>query len=82
MIVLVLVQDETLLHDKIYLRDYSDQKIDITEGSPYVRVILLNNNIRVIKKSSFIWLLDEGNGRENTDRLKRFLSNKKRKNDI
>lgn len=42
---LVFVQDETLLHDKIDLRDYSNQKIDITEGSPYVRVILLNNKL-------------------------------------
>ncbi|CAG9769733.1 unnamed protein product [Ceutorhynchus assimilis] len=64
---LVLVQDENLLEDNIDLKDYSDQKINISEGSPYLRVTLPNDKVRVIKKSSFIWLLDEGNGRNDID---------------
>ncbi|CAG9766000.1 unnamed protein product [Ceutorhynchus assimilis] len=42
---LVLVQDENLLDDNIDLRDYSDQKIYISEGSPYLRVTLPNDKM-------------------------------------
>lgn len=54
------------------LKDYSGKNIEISETSPYLK-IYFNNVWKIIKKSSFCWLLEEGSGRVSNDRLKRFF---------
>ncbi|KAF5288441.1 hypothetical protein FQR65_LT02093 [Abscondita terminalis] len=64
----------------IDLKDYSDQNIDLSSGkTPFLKVILENEETMIIKKSSYCWLLDEGKGKISNDRLRRFYINTKRK---
>lgn len=56
----------------ICLKDYSKLASEVDVNSPYLK-ISVNNKVKVIKKSSFCWLLDEKNGKVSTDRLRRFF---------
>ncbi|CAG9820729.1 unnamed protein product [Phaedon cochleariae] len=60
------------------LKDYSNKDVDTSENSPYLKMSLDKDRSIIIKKSTFVWLLDEGNGRVSSDRLKRFVVTKKR----
>ena len=66
------------VNDDIDLKDYSAKNVSISEESPFLKLVLPNNKTTVIKKSSYCLLLDEGNGKISTDRLKRFVSAKKK----
>lgn len=58
--------------DKLDLKDYSDKVRNPDENSGYVTV-QLKDTIKILKKSSYCWLLAENNGRVSNDRLKRFI---------
>nr|CAI5842637.1 unnamed protein product [Callosobruchus analis] len=51
------------------LKNYSDTVQDITEDSQYVKIVI-DNKVAVIKKSSYIWLLDEHEGKISNDRMR------------
>ncbi|KAL0100980.1 hypothetical protein PUN28_019401 [Cardiocondyla obscurior] len=57
------------------LKDFSEKvsKSSITENSLFIE-IEINNKIIVVKKFSYCWFLDEGNGKISTDRLRRFMT--------
>ncbi|KAL0100589.1 hypothetical protein PUN28_019732 [Cardiocondyla obscurior] len=71
--------------ENLELKDFSEKvsKSSIIENSPFIE-IEINKKIIVVKKSSYCWLLDEGNGKISTDRLRRFMTgntiNKRPKN--
>lgn len=46
------------------------------KNSPFIE-IEVNDKIKVVKKSSYYWLLEEGNGKISTDRLRRFITGNK-----
>lgn len=70
---------KTSIETDLDLKDYSDKNVDVSENGSYVKLFLPDSKTIVVKKSSYCWLLDEGNGRVSTDRLKRFIVNSKRK---
>lgn len=73
--------NENTVTKDIDLKDYSHKNVDLSENSIFLKVILPSTfpNVKtaVIKKSSYCWMLDEGNGRVSTDRLKRFITGKR-----
>ncbi|KAF5301715.1 hypothetical protein FQA39_LY10646 [Lamprigera yunnana] len=54
-----------------------EKVLHLLENSPYLKVTLPNKTI-VIKKSAYCWLLDTGNGKISSDRLKRFIVTKRK----
>lgn len=70
---------EGLNRENLDLKDYSGDYAnkDLAECSPFVRVNLSNGKSKIIKKSSFCWLLYEGKGKVSVDRLRRFVTNTK-----
>nr|CAI5829152.1 unnamed protein product [Callosobruchus analis] len=55
------------------LKNYSDTVQDITEDSQYVKIVI-DNKVASHKKSSYIWLLDEHEGKISNDRMRRFIA--------
>lgn len=68
---------ETLNREDLDLKDYSYKNIDLTESSPFVKISLPKGKSKIIKKSSFCWLLFEGKGKVSVDRLRRFVTKSK-----
>lgn len=80
------VYDMTLLHnvkEDLNLTDYSVAKKSIHkfDESPFVE-LLVGGKRTVLKKTSFCWLLNSGNERVSTDRLKRFISQSNTDDDV
>ncbi|KAK4882365.1 hypothetical protein RN001_005684 [Aquatica leii] len=69
--------DVSQLQNDIELKDYSNKNVDLSENSPYLKVTLPTKTM-VIKKSAYCWLLDTGNGKITSDRLKRFIVTKRK----
>ena len=70
--------EEHNIETDLDLKDYSNKNVDLSENGSYLKLTLPNSKTIVVKKSSYCWLLDEGNARVSTDRLKRFIISSKR----
>lgn len=56
---------------ELELKDYTKTKTMVTSGSPYVEVLLNNNNKKIVRKSAICWFFGNKCGRLSTDRIQR-----------
>lgn len=64
----------TSIDSNLKLRDYTDQGVVLNELGPLTEVEDKNGKSKVVRKSSLIWLLDSGNSKLSSDRLRRVQS--------